>query len=341
MSQWRLSWPTAWGEPSGQAVIRTEPEDFVVQEILGWHLDGDGEHLCLWLEKRGDNSDFVAAELARLAGCRKMDVSFCGLKDRHAVTRQWFSLYRPRGEDAPLLAAVAERWQVLEHSRHRRKLRRGDHQGNRFSLRLRDCTAPREALTARWATLCEQGCPNYFGPQRFGFRGGNLDRALALKPQQLRGKAGFQSGMYLSAARSWCFNQWLASRVTAGNWQQMLPGDPGMAASVQATSQPVTAVATGPLAGDGSTGAAVPLLAQELEFLEQWPELTTLFRQTRMQPARRPLVLIPGEPALSWLGDDPRLEFTLPAGSFATAVLQELVTILDARHLPASQGDAL
>ncbi|TVP61530.1 MAG: tRNA pseudouridine(13) synthase TruD, partial [Halomonadaceae bacterium] len=87
MSQWQLTWPRAWEEPLGQAVIRTEPEDFVVDEILGWELDGKGEHLCLWLEKRGDNTEFVATELARLAGCRKMDVSFCGLKDRHAVTR--------------------------------------------------------------------------------------------------------------------------------------------------------------------------------------------------------------------------------------------------------------
>ncbi|TVP57044.1 MAG: tRNA pseudouridine(13) synthase TruD, partial [Halomonadaceae bacterium] len=253
-------------------------------------------------------------------------------------TRQWFSLYRPRGEDAPLLESIAARWKVLEHSRHCRKLRRGDHRGNRFSLRLRECTVPPEQLIERWARIRTQGCPNYFGPQRFGFQGGNLDQAMALKPHQLRGKAGFRSGMYLSAARSWCFNQWLASRVTGGNWQQQLPGDPGL---IPGADQPAVPVATGPLAGDGSTGAGEPLLEQELTFLQQWPEFTRLFRETRMQPARRPLVVTPGGPCLSWQGDDPLLEFTLPAGCFATAVLQELVTILDARQMPASPGEAL
>lgn len=327
MSDWLLDWPGAWGPPLGEALIRSCPEDFVVEEELGWTPQGTGEHLCLYLEKRGDNSEFLARDLARLAGCRKMDVGFCGLKDRNAVTRQWFSLYRPRGEDAPLLEAIAGRWTVLDYCRHSRKLRRGDHRANRFQLRLRQCSADREAFAARWETVVSRGCPNYFGPQRFGFGGGNLDRALALTPAQLRGRAGFQSGLYLSAARSWCFNQWLAQRVREEGWQQPLPGDPGPGA-------------TGPLAGDGSTLAEPPLLAQELAYLEQWPAFTALFRQTRMQPARRPQVLLPEAAGLEWQGDDPVLTFTLPAGTFATAILQELVTIRDASRQGTSPGES-
>ncbi|MDX1590090.1 MAG: tRNA pseudouridine(13) synthase TruD [Oleiphilaceae bacterium] len=327
MSQWRLDWSGAWGMPLGEAVIRHCPEDFEVEELLGWTPDGFGEHLCLYLEKRGDNTEYLAGELARLAGCRRMDVSFCGLKDRNAVTRQWFSLYRPRGEDGPLLEAIAGRWKLLDYCRHSRKLRRGDHSANRFRLRLRQCSADPAAFQARWQQLVTRGCPNYFGPQRFGHGGGNLDRAAALKPRQLRGRAGFQAGLYLSAARSWCFNQWLAERVAQGDWQQPLPGDPGPGA-------------TGPLAGDDSTLAGPPLEARELAFLEQWPVFTALFRQTRMKPARRALVLRPEQAVLEWQGDDPLLQMTLPAGSFATAVLQELVTIRDASQQGASPGEA-
>lgn len=150
-------------------------------------IAGDGEHLYLRLRKTGDNTEFVARELASLAGCRSFDVGFCGLKDRHAVTSQWFSLYRPgkASEDSEFIASVAERWQVLSAFRSSRKLRRGDHQGNRFVIVLRDVVGAHADIDEALARLKEQGAPNYFGPQRFGHGGGNLDQAAIMDPSAM------------------------------------------------------------------------------------------------------------------------------------------------------------
>ena len=110
---WRLDWPTSSGSRVASARIKSLPADFFVDEDLSMpdDCDGGGEHLCLRLEKVGDNTDYVARQLATICGCRHFDVGFCGLKDRHAVTRQWFSLYRPgqEDEDASFIQAVA--WQ--------------------------------------------------------------------------------------------------------------------------------------------------------------------------------------------------------------------------------------
>ena len=320
MSNWRLAWP---GEApvDGRAVIRTAPDDFEVEEILGEPLSGEGEHLCVWLEKRGDNTEYVARQLTQLADCRTMDVGFCGLKDRHAVTRQWFSLGLAGRDPEPVVARIQAHWPVLHWTCHRRKLRRGEHVANRFRLRLRHCTLDRDTVTARFGRLAEQGCPNYFGQQRFGWDGANLDRAMALQPRDLRGRSGFRNGIYLSAARSWLFNEWLALRLARGDWRQVLAGDPGPEA-------------TGPMAGDDRCGAESPLAEEEMAFLNQWPQFMTLFRQTRMQPVRRSLVLRPQETALTWVDDDPVLDFVLPTGAFATVALQAMMNVDDAKAGP-------
>ena len=102
MSAWRLQWPPAWGGPLGSARLKAEPEDFCVDEVLGFELSGAGEHLCLYLEKRGDNTDYVARQLAKLAGCRPMDVSFCGLKDRQGGHPPVVQPVPPRGAPRPM-----------------------------------------------------------------------------------------------------------------------------------------------------------------------------------------------------------------------------------------------
>ena len=156
---WRLDWPVSSGTRVASAYLKTAPEDFRVSEVMGEfpeHADspgllsvtGEGEHLCLYLEKTGDNTEFVAGALATLTGCRSFDVGFCGLKDRHAVTRQWFSLYRPgmMEDDTALIDQVSERWPVKSAHRSVRKLRRGDHQGNHFVITLRHVSASREMV---------------------------------------------------------------------------------------------------------------------------------------------------------------------------------------------------
>ena len=207
--------PRAFGEPVMAGVIRSEPEDFFVAEEPGFDLDGEGEHHYLHIEKRGQNTAWVAERLASFARVRAMDVSYSGRKDRHAVTHQWFSVWLP-GRPAPAWETLSiPGVRIMETSRHSRKLRRGSHAANRFSVRLRDMTSAAD-IDTRLSMIRDAGFPNYFGEQRFGRDGGNLARADAL----LRGdvRPDRKKDIYLSAARSHLFNLELAGRVADGSW---------------------------------------------------------------------------------------------------------------------------
>ncbi|MGO1461718.1 MAG: tRNA pseudouridine(13) synthase TruD [Marinobacter sp.] len=343
---WRLDWPVSGGARVASAQLKTTPQDFRVSEVLeafpgqpetssATTVTGGGEHLCLCIEKTGDNTEFVAGALANLAGCRSFDVGFCGLKDRHAVTSQWFSLYRPgmMADDVSLIDRVSERWPVKSAHRSVRKLRRGDHQGNHFVITLRQITTERKVIESALERLKVQGAPNYFGPQRFGFAGGNLDKALHLDPSILnrRGRQGKHRGrgksggsrdgqknvLYFSAARSWFFNEVLASRVADGSWQTPLPGEPDEHA-------------TGPLWGDGGTSASGEAGRRECDIVALTPELASLFLATRMKPERRPLRTIAKGLSWSWLDDGGlELNFFLNPGQYATTVLSDIFELED------------
>lgn len=344
---WTLDWPTSRGHRVARAELKKCPEDFRVFEDLG--LPGfptedssaddttGGEHLCLFLEKTGDNTEYVARQLALLSGCRHFDVGFCGLKDRHAVTRQWFSIYRPGMEagDEAFIQQVAERWLVISRTRSSRKLRRGDHRGNRFEITLRRVQGSAVDIDRALSELKMSGAPNYFGPQRFGHHGANLDRALTIDPSKLnRGgrkggkkRGGGRSGsgsqdsknvLYFSAARSWLFNEVLGRRVAAGNWRQAIDGEPGSGPDSEL-------VVTGPLWGDGGTEAVSEQGAFEREVVAENPRLEALFSVTRMKPERRPLIAIPEQLHWQWLADDNlSVSFWLAPGQYATTLLADI-----------------
>lgn len=344
--QWRLDWPTSLGGRVASAVLKSSPQDFFVDEDLPLADDmagSGGEHLCLQLEKTGDNTDYVARQLATLSGCRHFDVGFCGMKDRHAVTRQWFSIYRPgqEDEDAGFMADVAGNWRVLAHHRMPRKLRRGDHRGNRFELVLRDVAGDATAIDEALARLRDLGCPNYFGPQRFGHDGANLDRALTMDPSKLnrrgprnakkrgRGRSTSGSGdsknvLYFSAARSWLFNEVLAYRVRTGTWLEPLEGEPG-------ACENQNIMVTGPLWGDGGTEAVSVQGEIERAVVAGHPQLAAVFATTRMKPERRPLKLMPEWFDWHWQNNDElHLKFWLAPGQYATTLLSDVFAITDA-----------
>ncbi|WP_323752742.1 tRNA pseudouridine(13) synthase TruD [Marinobacter sp.] len=336
-ARWRLDWPTSSGTRPAFAALKVCPEDFRVTEYLWPDFEepqagdsGAGEHLCVRLEKKGDNTEYVARELSLLAGTKAFEVGFCGLKDRHAVTVQWFSLYRPgmEADDVQLLAAIAQRWPVLAHRRHARKLRRGEHEHNGFELVLRDVAGERVQIDAALALLAERGAPNYFGPQRFGLGGGNLEKAVNLDPTRLNRKRGGRRGsggsasknvLYFSAARSWLFNEVLAERVSAGNWFTLLPGEPAE-----------DGYPTGPLWGDGGTHATEEQELLERSVIARSPEFEQLFLSTRMKPERRTLVTRPEQLRWEWVDEKTlRLHFLLPPGQYATTVLGDVYELQD------------
>lgn len=225
MTELELLGPRASGEALGTAVLKAVAEDFQVDEVLDIPLSGQGEHLWLWVEKRDLNTEEAARRLARAAGVPVRAISYAGLKDRQALTRQWFSLHLPGKADPDLSRAEDDTLRVLKQVRHQRKLQRGAHSANGFTLRLTALQADRPALDARLEQLKQQGVPNYFGSQRFGHAGGNVHDAQDWAARQALPEQRNVRSRLLSAGRSYLFNQVLAARVADGTWQRAQVGD--------------------------------------------------------------------------------------------------------------------
>ncbi len=180
------SWPPAYPISGASATLKLLNEDFIVTELPLQLPSGEGGHIWLDVEKNGANTALVAQQLADAAGVQVRDVGYAGLKDRHAITRQWFSIYLPKGETPDLTRLAHPEFKVLSQSRHVKKLRPGDLQGNRFRIVLRDVVGERATIEAHLAAVASQGVPNYFGAQRFGFEGGNVEQGRAMLARGIR-----------------------------------------------------------------------------------------------------------------------------------------------------------
>jgi tRNA pseudouridine13 synthase len=332
-----LSPPRALGGAVGSTCLRQSPEDFEVAEELGFNPDGDGAHRLLRVRKRNANTTWVARELARAAGCHERDVGFAGLKDRRAVATQWFSV-PGRGEDR-------ERWHglegrdfvVLEAHAHRRKLPRGALASNHFTIRLREFAGDRDALRERLEALRSRGAPNYFGSQRFGRRGANLERIGRVDALRRH-----ERGYVLSAARSLIFNTVLAERVAAGDWERLAAGDVAILdargslfrvdsvdATLAARCENLEVHPTGPLWGSGDSMAGGHVAAMEAKLAAQSPEAVVAVTAAGMRAERRSLRVAVRDLAYD-LDGDPTIAFRLCRGAFATSVLRELVDCTNA-----------
>ena len=331
--------PTAYGSPPATGRIRVEPEDFRVEELLGFEPDGAGGHVLLEVEKRGANTSWVAAQLARAAGVHPRDVGHSGQKDRHAVTSQSFSLPWPASAPVdPCIAYSGEGYRVLAVNRHGRKLRPGSHRGNRFTIRVMDLFGDPSDIAARMLRLAEAGVPNYFGPQRFGREGANLERARDWAERGVPPRDRAQRGFALSAARGKIFNDVLAERVRRGDWNQLLPGEAVMLdgrrsffhadaidAALQERCQRLDVHPSGPLWGRKASPVEGEALAIEEAVVASEAALQALLEAAGLEHERRSLRLpVRG---LQWQVGEGTLTMTfeLPRGTFATAVLHEIL----------------
>ncbi|WP_153773119.1 tRNA pseudouridine(13) synthase TruD [Pseudomonas sp. MNR3A] len=343
MTELELLGPRASGEALGRAVLKAVADDFQVDEVLDIPLSGQGEHLWLWVEKRDLNTEEAARRLARAAGVPVRAISYAGLKDRQALTRQWFSLHLPGKADPDLSRAEDDSLRVLKQVRHQRKLQRGAHSANGFTLRLTALSADHQALDARLEQLKVQGVPNYFGTQRFGHAGGNVHDALDWASREALPEQRNVRSRLLSAGRSYLFNQVLAARVAHGSWNQAQVGDllaftdsrSFFPAGEQECSDPRLAILdlhpTGPLWGAGLPSSAGGTAALETAVGERHPALCKWLGRAGLDHERRILRLPIGR--LTWHYPEPdilQLEFVLPAGCFATVVVRELVDLVPA-----------
>jgi tRNA pseudouridine13 synthase len=333
-------WARAWGAPVAEARLKTQPADFKVVEQLGYELDGVGEHLWLWLEKTGHNTEWVVNALAKHWQLPPKAFGYAGKKDRQAVTQQWISVHLPGRADPDWSSLPWEGVRVVTAKRHGRKLQTGGLAGNRFELCLRDCQGDRTEIEQRLCRLAEEGVPNYFGPQRFGKAGQNLAAATAWLKQPRNRLPRHLRGLYLSALRSALFNDVLSQRVQHGTWQQALPGDVLMTQTggcfvAEALDEALCQrVADGALSPTGLLSGRGALMTQgqprdwEQSVIAAHPLWQNGLEKAGMKQARRALRLFASEMAWQWADETTlKLTFALPAGSYATTLLREWVQV--------------
>jgi tRNA pseudouridine13 synthase len=337
--------PRAFGGSAGSGLLRCSPADFFVEETLPFTPAGEGEHLYLFVEKSGLNTADVVRLLSKAASLHPRDIGFAGMKDRHAVTQQWFSLYLP-GKADPDLSGLPGSVRLLASIRHNRKLRRGAVKANHFRLAVRELAVDNDLLESNLASIARQGFPNYFGSQRFGRGGGNLERAVAVLARGKTRKAS--EGIYLSAVRSMLFNEVLAERVRLGNWNRPLPGDvmqiAGSNSLFIADMEDATLLprheaflvgATGPLCGREARlePQEEPRVIEQSVLADYGWWIEGLAR-CRLDADRR--MLRANASGLDHLVADGRLElmFSLDSGCYATSLLRELLDVTDATRTP-------
>ena len=326
------------GVPKAKAKLKAQPQHFQVREDLGYELSGQGEHLMVRIRKTGENTSFVANELAKACGVKSKDVSWAGLKDRHAVTEQWLSVHLPGG-DAPDFDAFLKQYpsiEILAVTRHHKKLRPGDLKGNHFTLTLSEVSDTEDVLQ-RLSAIAETGVPNYFGSQRFGNQGNNVSEARRWGRENVRTRNQNKRSLYLSAARSWIFNHIVSARIEQGAFDRVVEGDIALTGegSTLVEADQVAAFnlqlergevqISAAMAGDNALPTQAQALALEQPQLDAEPDLMALIRGNRMRHERRPVALKAQD--LRWQvdGNNITLHFSLDAGCFATAIVRELV----------------
>ncbi len=352
-----MSMTPAFAEaPKSRCLIRQSPDDFVVREELGFEPDGTGEHVFLHLEKCGLNTADLAQRLSEISGVPLRDIGYSGLKDRNAVTSQWFSIGLA-GRAEPDWSIVERKGDVdiLQCSRHTRKLRRGVHRSNAFNLMLRAIAGDRCDLEQRLQAVREQGVPNYFGEQRFGRDGNTLSQARHwIERQGSRRLSRHKRSLYLSALRSHVFNLLLVERVREKSWNQVLDGD---VCSLQgsrsffpcavADAHIVERAASGdihpalPLWGRGEPQQGPQRLAAQAAVVQDSERSVCAFLEAGgVALDYRPTRVLADDFCWQFCEDgNLRLAFRLGSGSYATAVLAQIITYTDGGTVSGDGGE--
>lgn len=301
-SNFDLNFPRASKNLPAKGLIKEQVEDFYVEESLDPKLAGEGEHVWLWLEKQGQNTEYVAEKIAQYANVKLMDVGFSGLKDRWAVTRQWFSVYLGNKPEPVWSELGMDGVEILKQGRHLKKLRRGEHASNKFKIVVRSLEQA-QFVDEELARIAKTGFPNYFGAQRFGFNGANLERGERFFSGKIKASRS-QRSFYLSAARSFLYNLNLARNIDNQTWLSCSLG--------------------GPLYGDETAGVN-EISEVERAVLTEYPVFADAIHKNRLKLERRPYAIVPENLIWQITENTLTLSFSLPSGCFATSLISELM----------------
>jgi len=330
-----------YGEPTVKGLYKQSDADFFVKEDLGYDLDGEGEHVFINIQKQDCNTLFVAEQLAKFARISPKLVGYAGLKDRNAITEQWFGLHIPGKLTPDFSLFELDGCKILQVKRHTKKLRIGNLKGNFFSLILRNINNQVQT-ESRLKLIQAGGVPNYFGEQRFGKDNNNINQAVLWAKGEINVKDRKKRSFYLSAARSAIFNGIVSQRIIKKLNTTVLLGDILQLAdrgswfvaeqvelkTLQQRVENSELNITAPMLGDNGPQTKDDGLSFEQQYIDDnWSEFLALFRQERVETSRRPSLLRPKNINWTWQDNTTlKVEFWLPAGSYATAVLRELIS---------------
>lgn len=340
----------SFNRPKGD--LRAENQDFIVEEVLSFIPSDEGEHLFLYLQKEGCNTDWLAKQLQTVFSLRSQDIGYAGKKDRYSVSSQWFSLHLPGSkfseqEINSKLDLIEANLKLLKHTRHNKKLRKGSIRCNRFEICIRNLSSP--ILKVDFEKLVSNGFPNYFGYQRFGREGANLRSASKLLNGEIKVRSKNKKGLYLSAARSLLFNVQLSHRIKAGTWNSAIEGDCFNLNATRSFFNPFGEThselaelnrrietgdihVSGYVPGDRPSNATANALLIETESLAPFKRWVEGLKRQRVESARRAFRVIPMHTTLAMDGNGQsscRLAFELPSGTFVTSLLRELCDFVD------------
>lgn len=334
---WDLSqWHHLYGEVKAEADFKLNPEDFVVTEQLSFEPCGEGEHLFLLIEKRQLNTQQVCEYLAKFFSRRLRDIGYAGLKDKQSVSRQWFSVQMNVLAQPDLSSLQADGIKLVKHIRHNKKLKIGALTANHFDIRLGN-VSNKEWLLER-LELVKSGVPNYFGEQRFGFKGNNLNWANRMADGEVI-KNKKVKGFALSASRAYLFNEVISERIKVGTFTKPQAGDVYMLSGSnsyfsEAVSEKIeTRLAqrdihiSAPLVGLGELVSAETTLELENEVISEYPSWQKMLADNGLKQERRSIGLFPAKMKWHEQGQDVHVSFDLATGCFATSVLRECIKI--------------
>ena len=328
--------------PYACAKFKTNAADFIVRESLSFEPEGEGTHAYLYIEKTNTNTEWLARQLARFVGVEAREIGYAGLKDRNAVTSQWFSINLEIIDEPDWDEFQLEGIKILTRTLHRKKLKRGAIKQNEFEIVLRNIEqTTKDDLTEAISKIQSSGVPNYFTQQRFGHDYNNLTRAAQWFSGTRKIKKRADKSMVLSAARSMVFNQMLSQRIQRSGWDELLDGDIMMLSGTHSIF-PAAEInddlkqrfhqgdihPTAALWGRGRLTCENELLKLEQEVADSLVQWCDGLEKQGLKQERRAARLFPENLSIQFADDSLEkvtLKFSLPTGSYATAVLREII----------------
>jgi len=322
--------------------IKVYPEDFIVDEIPAYEASGSGEHLFIHLTKTGITTKEVQKALAKIFNTKRNEVEFAGIKDKHAIASQYFSVWLYNEQDPELVYKLEDEFPVRINSFkfHQRKLKKGHLHGNQFNIKIREPEIDLDEALKRITEIKEKaihpGIPNFYGDQRFGIEGDNPQQGLEILKGERKVKNKWLRQFLLASFQSYLFNYYLAKRIREGLFNEIMPGDIAKkheTGGIFIVDDPKTEQKrfdnkeicfTGPMFGKKMTQAKDKAFDFENSILEEYEITSEELKKAKLTGTRRAGIILPSIETMKE-EDGIRIKFRLPKGSFATIVLREIM----------------